>query len=257
MIAILVAVRQELRPILKRAEAHHVVRQAHLDFYEGTLAGQPVALLALGIGKECARLAAELTIRLYQPDLIITAGFGGGLQDSLHGGDIIIGTEVLDLNGDLGDQVRWRATHRLASHPELNVSEEGLRVHRGKILTADDMILKSSNKRRLGKVTGALTVDMETSAVAAVAEAHETDLVAVRCITDKSNEDLPDEFNDFFILGQLQSTRVISACARRPRVIFDLARLGLRAKGSGAKLARFLELAVAQLHLPALAARDL
>jgi hypothetical protein len=47
MIAILVAVRQELRPILRRAKANHVVRQEHLDFHEGTLAGKPVALLAL------------------------------------------------------------------------------------------------------------------------------------------------------------------------------------------------------------------
>jgi adenosylhomocysteine nucleosidase len=257
MIAILVAVRQELRPILKRAEARHVVRQAHLDFYEGTLAGQPVALLALGIGKECARIAAEMTIRCYQPDLIISAGFGGGLQESLNDGDIVVGTEVLDLYGDHGNQIRWRSTYRLPHHAELNVSDETLRVHHGKILTTDEMVLKAANKKRLGKVTGALAVDMETSAVAAVAAAHDTDLVAVRCITDKANENLPDEFNDFFILGQLQVTRVSSACARRPWLIFDLARLGHRASGSGAKLARFLELAVGQLHLPALAARDL
>jgi hypothetical protein len=98
---------------------------------------------------------------------------------------------------------------------------------------------------------------METSAVAAVATAHDTDLLAIRCITDNDHEDLPREFNDFFILGQLQSTRVLSACARRPKVVLDLARLGYRARSSGNNLARFLELAVSQVHLPALAARDL
>src|SRR5437867_3066129 len=97
MIAILVAVKQELRPILRRARAEHIVRQAHLDFHEGTLAGQPVAMLALGIGKECARIAAEMTIRCYRPDLIISAGFGGGLVEDVKAGDIVIGTEVLDL----------------------------------------------------------------------------------------------------------------------------------------------------------------
>ena len=116
MIAILVAVRQELRPILRRADADHIVRQAHLDFHEGTLAGQPVALLALGVGKECARIAAEMTIRCYRPDLIISAGFGGGLQPSVRDGDIVIGTEVLDLREDDGYQVRWRSEHPLAPH---------------------------------------------------------------------------------------------------------------------------------------------
>ena len=257
MIAILVAVRQELRPILKRADANHVVRQAHLDFYEGTLAGQPVALLALGIGKECARIAADMTIRCYRPDLLISAGFGGGLQDSVSDGDIVIGTEVLELYGDYGNQVRWRSTCHLSQCRELNITDDSLRVHYGKILTVDKMVLKSVNKKRLGKATGAVAVDMETSAVATVAAAHDTDLLAVRCITDNDHEDLPREFNDFFILGQLQATRIISACARRPKAVWDLARLGHRAKTSGENLARFLELAVGQLHLPALAARDL
>jgi len=42
---------QELRPILRRADARHIVRQEHLDFHEGTLGGQPVALLALALAK--------------------------------------------------------------------------------------------------------------------------------------------------------------------------------------------------------------
>jgi len=79
----------------------------------------------------------------------------------------------------------------------------------------------------------------------------------VRCITDNDHEDLPDEFNDFFVLGQLQRSRVLSACARSPRTIMDLARLGYRARQAGRNLAWFLEAAVDQLHLPSVAARDL
>ena len=36
MIAILVAVGQELNPILRLADARTIIRQEHLDFYEGT-----------------------------------------------------------------------------------------------------------------------------------------------------------------------------------------------------------------------------
>jgi adenosylhomocysteine nucleosidase len=257
MIAILVAVRQELRPILRRAEADHVVRQAHLDFHEGTLAGQPVALLALGVGKECARIAAEMTIRCYRPDLVISAGFGGGLQPVVRDGDIVIGTEVLDLREDNGCEVRWRSEHPLAPHEELRAVDGDARIHFGKILTADEMVLRSDTKVRFGKSTGALAVDMETSAVAAVTAAHDTQMLAVRCITDNDHEDLPEEFNDFFVLGQLQRTRVLSACVSSPRTLLDLARLGYRAKHAGRNLARFLEAAVGQLHLPTLAARNL
>ncbi len=242
MIAILVAVRQELKPILRRADTDLVVRQEHLDFHEGTLGGQPVALLALGIGKECARIAAEMTIHCYRPDLVISAGFGGGLQPDVQAGDIVVGTEILDLRKDQGSRITWDSTHKP--------------VRPDRIMTTDEMVLRAENKARIGKATGALSVDMETSAVAAVCAARKTDFLAVRCITDNVDENLPDEFNDFFVLGQLRAKRVISSCARDPRVLADLARLGYRAKHSGDKLARFLQAAVEQLHLPALAARD-
>lgn len=258
MIAILVAVRQELRPILHRADANHVVRQEHLDFHEGTLAGQPVALLALGIGKECARMAAEITIRCYRPDLVISAGFGGGLQPHVQDGDIVVGTDILELRKDQGTEIAWDSTHKPACLARINGnSTPELRVHYGKIITTDEMVLRATNKARIGKATGALAVDMETSAVATVCAAKKTDCLAVRCITDNDHEDLPEDFNDFFVLGQLRAKRVLSSCARDPRVLADLARLGYRAKHCGEKLARFLEAILADLHLPALAARDL
>ncbi len=258
MIAILVAVKQELRPILRRADARHIVRQQHLDFYEGTLAGQPVALLALGIGKECARIAAEMTIRCYRPDLIISAGFGGGLSEQVEDGDIILGTEILDLEADLGGEIRYRCTHRLPNlHGLENAGNGKFRVHRGKLITVDEMVLRATNKTRIGQMTGALAVDMETSAVAAVCAAHDTDFLAVRAISDNSHENLPDEFNDFFVLGQLQRRRILSSCLRSPRLLYDLGRLGYRAHAAGQNLAAFLEANLPRLHLPALATRNL
>jgi adenosylhomocysteine nucleosidase len=199
-----------------------------------------------------------MTIRCYRPDLIISAGFGGGLQPDVEDGNIVVGTEILELRRDQGDQIMWDTTHKPVQPSRIHGDDSGeLRVHYGKIMTTDEMILRAENKARIGRATGALAVDMETSAVAAVCGARKTDFLAVRCITDNVHEDLPHEFNDFFVLGQLRPDRVFSSCARDPRVLGDLARLGYRAKHSGQKLARFLEVAVAQLHFPTLAARNL
>lgn len=257
MIAILVAVKQELQPILRRALHLKPVRQAHLDFYEGELGRKPVALLALGIGKECARLAAEMTIRCYRPDLIISAGFGGGLTAAAQEGDMVIGTEVLDLEADNGIEVRWRTAHRLEQLQGLRAqaSEHTCRVHFGKVISADEMILRATAKQRIGDATGALSVDMETSAVATVCAAHNTDFLSIRCITDRHDESLPSEFNDFFVLGQLQRGRVIAAGARRPYLFLDLARMGYRAQMAGIVLARYLDTTLQHLEIPALATR--
>lgn len=241
MIAILVAVKQELNPILRRAVASDVVRQAHLDFHEGTFAGQPVAMLALGVGRECARVAAEMTIRCYRPDLIISAGFGGGLNSSVRDGDIVVGEEILEVTEDRGDEVLWKKMAAPPVIPTIQPTPVGITVHCGKILTTDEMVLRAATKARMGTITGALAVDMETSAVARVAAAHQTPVMAVRCISDNDHEDLPDEFNDFFVMGQLQARRVLSACLTNPRTIGSLARLGFRAHAAGRNLALFLE----------------
>lgn len=255
MIAILVAVKQELRPILRRARASHVVRQAHLDFYEGTLGDQPVTLLALGVGKECARIAAEITIRCYRPDLVISTGFGGGCLREVRDTDIVIGTEILELTEDLGHDVRWHRVMSLSSLHGLDQFQSPYRVHYGRILTAEEMVLRAATKNRIGQATGAFALDMETSAVARVCAQRQTDFLAIRCITDRVDEDLPDQFNDFFVIGQLQPGRIAAALVRDPRLFVDLARLGYRAERAGRALAQFLEAAVQAVHLPTRDAR--
>jgi len=254
MIAILVAVKQELLPILRRVESPQVVRLEHLDFHEGTLAGQPVALLALGVGKDCARIAAEITVRSYRPDLIISAGFGGALHRDVNCGDLVVGTEILDLTSDDGYRIAARPVPVRLLRPELAFPDKS-RLHRGKIVTVPEVLLKAVDKRRIGQTTGALAVDMETSAVAAVAAATGTEFLAVRCITDGDRDNLPDQFNDFFVMGQLQSRRVLTACIRDVRVLTDLAKLGYRAKRAGRNLAVFLEATLPGLQAPAVAWR--
>ncbi|NQU09342.1 hypothetical protein HQ590_01005 [bacterium] len=257
MIAILVAVKQELRPILRRSRASEIVRQTHLDFHEGTLAAQPVALLALGIGKECARIAAEITIRCYRPDLLISAGFGGSLMPEVCRGDIVVGTEILELQADRGDELHWTSAHRPVNPPRVEPDGHGFRVHFGKLLTAEEMVLRSATKKRLGRETGALSVDMETSAVATVAARAETEFLAVRCITDGVTDSLPEDYNDFFVLGQLRPRRVLGSCARHPLLVADLARLGYYARVAGRNLARFLEVTLPKLPLPVRPTKEL
>jgi adenosylhomocysteine nucleosidase len=250
MIAILVAVKQELQPILRLADAPTVVRLEHLDFHEGTLAGAPVALLALGVGKECARIAAEVTIKCYRPDLMISAGFGGALQEPLKAGDLVVGTELLDILGDDGKVIEWHTPPACSRHDVLNLDAAGHQAHFGRVATANEMILTAVHKQRIGQATGALAIDMETSAVATVAAAHGTPLLAVRCITDTVRENLPAEFNDFFVIGQLKASRVAAALVRRPGLVWDLARLGYRAQVAGESLARFLRSILPQLCHP-------
>src|ERR1700690_3455637 len=61
-------------------------------FFEGPWA----ALVCGGIGAEFARRATEAAIALYQPGLVISAGFAGGLVPELKAGDMVFPTAVVD-----------------------------------------------------------------------------------------------------------------------------------------------------------------
>ncbi len=65
---------------------------ARYRFYEGPWA----ALVCGGIGAECARRASEAAIALYQPGLVISAGFAGGLTARLKAGDMVFPETVVD-----------------------------------------------------------------------------------------------------------------------------------------------------------------
>jgi nucleoside phosphorylase len=250
MIAILVAVREELAPILRRTTGRRAIRHGEWRFHEGRLAGKNVVLLALGVGKECAHKAAELTARIYRPRLIVSAGFGGGLAENLTDGDIVIGSQVLELEPRPHNKFHCNVIPTPLFRPSPEFAPENVRVNYGKIVTAPVMILRGDDKTQLGKHTQSLAVDMETSAVAVVAAAHRIPFCAIRAIFDTDREDLPERFNRFFVRGRLQAGEIARACLKRPKTVTELMRMARRARATGKNLADFLQAMLSYDKLP-------
>src|SRR5215212_4261276 len=70
-----------------------------LSVIEGECAGKIVAVVVAGLGREAARLGAELLIDGHRPRWIVSAGFAGALDPELRRNDVVIPHEVLDLDG--------------------------------------------------------------------------------------------------------------------------------------------------------------
>src|SRR5687768_13111940 len=66
---------------------------------EGECAGKLVALIITGMGRQAARRGAQLLIDGHRPRWVVSAGFGGALNPSLSRFDLVMATEVLDLEG--------------------------------------------------------------------------------------------------------------------------------------------------------------
>ena len=92
-IAIVAAMEREIWPLVKdwpTVNKQHDGRS--YKFFEKS----PVVLVCGGIGSEAARRAAEAVISLYQPKLIVSAGFAGGLDPSLNTGQMLTPRHVVD-----------------------------------------------------------------------------------------------------------------------------------------------------------------
>ena len=150
---------------------------------------------------------------------MVSAGFAGALAPNLEHGTVLVPERILDDNQQciypLGhsDQSLWPGENIIDSKTTL--------------ITVDSVITSKERKARLRQETHADLVDMESAAVALVAQNANVQFLAVRAISDTSEEALPPEVSR---LSQPQSPMhrfgaALAAITRRPAVVTDLWRL--------------------------------
>ena len=93
----------------------------------------------------------------YEPSLLIFAGFAGALTADFHIGDIVLADEVVNENGQT-----WKTTWP----PDLPGENWKPVLHRGRLVSVDQLIGEPESKRKVFHVHGAIAVDMESAAFA-------------------------------------------------------------------------------------------
>jgi len=124
------------------------------------------------------------------------AGVGGGVSPELRAGDVVVASEVRD---DIGRTVLRAAAPLVAA-----LRQQGLRVHIGPMVSTDH-IVTGPERERLAR-TGALAVDMESSAVVRALPTRDLPVAVVRVIVDTA----------YTPLGRL---RTVGAGAKALRVL--------------------------------------
>lgn len=209
-VAVVAALEREILPFVK--EWPQVVRAydgRSFKFYEN--AGN-VAVCG-GVGPEAARRAAEAVIALYQPMLVISAGFAGALDPALEVGQSLVPHQVID-------------------------ALDGSRVHAESgegILISFDSIADVEQKARFAKAFGAHAIDMEAAAVARSAQAHGIKFLACKVISDSSNSSLPPLSHFIGVDGKFHTGKFLLHIALRPwkwRAVRRLARDSMKAARS-------------------------
>jgi adenosylhomocysteine nucleosidase len=174
-----------------------------------------------GMGCAAAGMAARRLVEAGATALV-SWGMAGGLDPDLEAGAICLPREVVAPDGmRFATTASWRET--------LAASIACYRpVASGALVTSIHPVAGVAAKAAVRHGTGAVAVDMESSAVAEVAAASHMPFMAVRVIVDTALDRIPSSVTAAGESGQVRISRLLVGLARSPGEIASLLRLARR-----------------------------
>ncbi|MFR9605122.1 MAG: 5'-methylthioadenosine/S-adenosylhomocysteine nucleosidase, partial [Rikenellaceae bacterium] len=107
MIGIIVAMQSEMELLREQLTNTKTQNIGHTTFTLGEISSREVVVAQSGIGKVNSALTAREMIATYSPDIIINTGVAGGLDASLHVGDIVVASETTYNDAWCGEGNEW------------------------------------------------------------------------------------------------------------------------------------------------------
>ena len=191
-VLLLAAMAEESRPVLAGRDYTELnVRRGRAWRLEA--ADQVVTLVTCGIGLVNADVSTALAIETHQPRAVVSIGSAGGLGADVRVGDIIVGDSYRYADADstaFGYEFGQIPSMPLAyaGDPHLldlvRADEADDTVHVGEIVSGNSFIdarLAPTVQQRFPR---ALAADMESTAIAQVAQGYKLPFVCVRSISD-------------------------------------------------------------------------
>ena len=173
-VAILVPMDVEVRPVVSALPVRRL-HDAPTAAWAGRLEGTDITVHMIGIGPAHATEVTERVVEDHRPDRLVVCGIAGGLGKSTEIGQLLVPAEVIDATtGERFGSHRW-----------------GPLVPTGSLVTTEGMW--GADRLAPHIDAGVEAVDMETSAVAAVAERSSLPWTAFRGISDLVREGVVDE----------------------------------------------------------------
>ncbi|CAB4242666.1 Nucleoside phosphorylase [Methylacidimicrobium sp. AP8] len=173
MIGVAFAVKHEAGEFLAALQEKRWDKETSPPVCLGRAGGRRVAVAIIGMGRERAARGAEVLLRHSPIRLFILAGYAGALRSGIQRGQVAVAANYLNTGLAL-----WFS---------------GGGVPALRLATADVVVGDPESRKRLAEETGADLVDMETDAVAAIAQGRGVPFVSLRVVTDTLEDRLPVE----------------------------------------------------------------
>jgi adenosylhomocysteine nucleosidase len=193
--------------------------------------------------------AARAMDSLTSIDLVVTSGVAGGLRDDLTVGQVVLSERLLTCRDEdfqsqhvIDPPTQWITRFVTA----LEASRTSYAV--GPMMTSRRPIMTWADKQRAYVESGgAISVDMESAAIALEAEQRRLPFVCMRTILDTANEDvvggrLIDQD------GRVRPIAAAKALITRPRIIIGVGHLVRNLRLATLSLASALEVVLPRLQ---------
>ena len=241
-IGLICAIPDELVHLREALDGIETVGVGGLRFDRGRLDGHEVALVAAGIGKVNTAMTATLLASRFGARLIVFSGVAGGLDPTLHIGDVVIADRTLQHDAGVIEDEALR-TYQAGHVPFFNPTDrfgyavepallariktklEGFglaplskaaggggrtpRLVFGTILSGDQYIHCEATRERLHRALGGHAVEMEGGALGQVAETMGLPWLDIRALSDLAGRDSRFDFQSFVHEVASSSARIL------------------------------------------------
>jgi adenosylhomocysteine nucleosidase len=202
------------------------------------LRGLDVEIACSGGSSERARSEAERLVAEGAAALV-SFGLAGGLAPGLRPGDLLLPHLVRSTGS-----ASWSVDPVWREQVQARLAAGGVRAQAGAVAGSDRILATAADKRMLFEATGALAVDMESHAVAAIARDAGVPFLVLRALADPFDQTVPQVAREALRPdGRIRIRATYGGLLRQPGQLielFSLARqsaLALGALRRGARLA--------------------
>ena len=195
----------ELAPVVRALR----LQKADDGSRRGRHADHEVVAALAGVGTDRSASAAARWVASASPDHVLVVGIAGGVRPTIAVGDLLVPAEVRDLDRGTVHQAAPLGPHAPA----------------GVLATSGELILDRS-VHEANAAAGIDAIDMETSAIAAVAEGAGLPWTAFRGISDHVLDGLLDDALDLLKPdGSADVAKAVRHLARHPSKAATMAKL--------------------------------
>lgn len=242
MIALIAALPQEIHRLVRRYNLQRVHRNPSV--YEDPEKELNCYVVVSGVGRICAADCCRYLYQSRPPEAMISIGYAGGLDPSIRVGDAVIAKEMRIWNGASAspDTSVRRSSARFVDEARKAAKNAALFIHAGITLQSDECLGTPEMKKAARNATGALSVDMESQAIADFAAERELPFLSVRFISDAAGDYLnvdPTALVDEE--GIISMQRALKYFMQHPRLLPSALKLQAAVSRCEENLVRFIE----------------